>query len=300
MASSAAPIQAAGAVLWRPSRKHGVKVALVHRPGYDDWTLPKGKALEGESLPVTAAREVAEETGFAVRLGRVITTVGYAVPSGHKTVHYFAGRAGDGRFRPNREVDRLTWRPVPAALKKLSYRIDRGVLESFAVVPAELPTVLLVRHARAGQRDSFVGNDSDRPLDQKGIRQSVALAEQLWVFGPGGVSAAPLLRCRQTVQPLAARLGLAIEEEPVLSEAGYYSDPAAARRRVVELAIRGGAGGPLAVCSQGGVIPGVIRSLASRAGLTLPTTATPKGCLWVLSFEGKKLRQADRHLLPEG
>jgi len=299
VASSATPIAAAGAVLWRPSRRHGIKVAVVHRPRYDDWSLPKGKARRGESPPVTAVREIGEETGFAVRLGRQVTTVSYPVSAGHKTVHYFAGRVGAGAFRPNAEVDDLEWLPVHKARKLLSYRFDRKVLDAFCTLPPALATLLLVRHARAGQRDSFTGLDEDRPLDSKGIRQSVALTAQLLAFGPVTVSAAPLVRCQQTVQRLAGRLATTIGIEPALSEREYQQDPASARRRAVELALRDTGNGPAVVCSQGGVIPGVIKSLASRADLALPTTATPKGAYWVLSFEGKQLRQADRYVVPD-
>ena len=299
MASSPAPVLAAGAVLWRPSRRHGIKVAVIHRPRYGDWSLPKGKALRGETLPLTAIREIAEETGFAVRLGRQVTTVSYPVSAGHKTVHYFSGRAGDGQFRRSDEVDDLDWLSLPKARKRLTHHFDRKVLDSFGTLPTELSTVVLVRHARAGQRDAFSGDDDDRPLDGKGIRQAAALTQELLAFGPSAVASAPLVRCRQTVERLAGRLRTTVGDEPALSESEYQHDPAAARRRVTELALRDTGSGPVVVCSQGGVIPGVIRSLASRANLAVPTTATPKGAYWVLSFEGKQLRQADRYLVPD-
>lgn len=295
MANDAAQILAAGAVLWRPSRKHGVRVALVHRPRYDDWSLPKGKAQRGESLPVTALREIREETGYAVLLGRRITTVSYPVPSGHKKVHYFAARAGEGEFRPSKEVDKLHWLPMRKARKALQYAFDRGVLDAFAALPAELSGLVLLRHARAGQRESFAGDDEDRPLDAKGARQADALAAELAAFSPAAISSAPLVRCRQTVEPLAQRLGLPIGDEPILSEAEYQRDPASARRRITELALHDNGSAPAVVCSQGGVIPGVVKSLAARSDVPLATTATPKGAYWFLSFEGKQLRQADRY-----
>jgi 8-oxo-dGTP diphosphatase len=225
--------------------------------------------------------------------------VSYPVTAGHKSVHYFAARSGDGRFRANREVDELAWLPVAKARKALSYRFDRKVLDAFCALPADLATLVLVRHAHAGQRDSFLGEDQTRPLDAKGIRQASALARELLAFGPVGVASAPLVRCRQTVQHLAGQLTQPVTDEPTLSESEYQRDPAAARRRVTELALRDTGRGPVVVCSQGGVIPGVIKSLASRADLALPTTATPKGAYWVLSFEGKQLRQADRYLLAD-
>jgi 8-oxo-dGTP diphosphatase len=299
VASNPAVIEAAGAVLWRPSKKHGVKVAVIHRPRYDDWSLPKGKAERGECPTVTASREVDEETGFAARIGRHIDTISYEASSSRKVVHYFSGQAVAGAFTPNREVDELEWLSVAKARARLSYPRDRAVLDSFITLPTALATVILVRHARAGQRDSFVGADSKRPLDRRGRKQAAELVRRLTVFGPAAVVAAPLERCRQTVAPLADSLRVAVTDEPSFSEAEYQHDPAAARRRTVELALAGADNGPTVVCSQGGVIPGVIKSLASRAELAIETTTTPKAAYWVLSFDDKRIRQADRYVLPD-
>lgn len=295
MPSNPAVVEAAGAVLWRPSRKHGVKVAVIHRPAYGDWSLPKGKSERREDPPMTAVREVAEETGYGTRLGRHIDTINYEVASGLKVVHYFAGRVTGGDFAPNREVDVLDWLPLTKARARLSYSRDRAVLDSFGALPADLNTVILVRHAHAGQRDAFAGADAKRPLDRKGRKQAKLLGEVLTAFGPAAVAAAPLTRCRQTVQPLATALRVPVTDEPSMSEIEYQHDPAAARRRVVELARSAGDGGPTVLCSQGGVIPGVIKSLAARSDLPLPTVATPKGTYWVLSFDDRRLRQADRY-----
>lgn len=299
MANNPTFIEAAGAVLWRPSRKHGIKIAVIHRPRYNDWSLPKGKAERGECPTITASREVLEETGFASRLGRHIDSISYETSSSLKVVHYFAGRVADGEFAVNKEVDNLDWLPVSKARARLTYPRDRAVLDSFMTLPAALATVILVRHARAGQRDSFVGADSKRPLDRRGRKQADELVRRLAVFAPASVAAAPLERCRQTVAPLAASIGVPVTDEPSFSETEYQHDPAAARRRTMELALANVDGGPMVVCSQGGVIPGVIKSLASRAELAIETTTTPKAAYWVLSFDDKRIRQADRYALPD-
>jgi 8-oxo-(d)GTP phosphatase len=294
-------IEAAGGVLWRPSRKHGVRVALVRRPRYDDWSLPKGKADAGESAPMTAVREVAEETGFRSALGRSLTTVSYRVAGRPKVVRYFAARALDGEFTPNREVDRLEWLPVSDARERMTYDFDRAVLDTFALQPATVSTVLLVRHARAGQRESYQGSDESRPLDGKGRRQAQALVPQLVPFAPAEVRSAPMERCRATVAPLAEQLGVQVQPEPALTEDAYRDDPARARKRLAELAEnwQSAAGlGAIVTCSQGGVIPGVVKTLAARADLPVPQVSTPKASWWVLTFDGKRLAQADHWAAP--
>jgi 8-oxo-dGTP diphosphatase len=287
-------------VLWRTSRKFGVRVALVHRPRYDDWSLPKGKAVRGETLPMTAVREIVEETGFRGALGRRITSVTYPVSLGLKTVHYFAARAAsDGKFTPGKEVDAVDWVPLRTADKRLTYAFDRAVLDSFAQLPIDLTSLVLVRHGRAGQRDGFEGDDAQRPLDERGLRQASRLAAELAPFDPVAVHATPILRCRQTVSPLARSRKLKVVEESLLTEAEYQHDPASVRRRITELALGDMVPGAVVVCSQGGVIPGVVKSLASRASVPLPTAGTPKGAYWLLSFDGKELVQADRYSAPD-
>ncbi len=296
--ASGTVIRAAGAVLWRPSRRYGVRVALVHRPRYDDWSLPKGKAEPGEVPPVTAAREVEEETGFRAAIGRCLTTVSYKANGGPKTVQYFAARRLGGLFTPNKEVDRLEWLPAAKAAERMTYEFDQAVLSTFSLEPAAQTGVVLVRHARAGHREAYDGQDETRPLDAKGRRQADALIGQLGVFAPSAVRSAPLERCRATVAPLAESLGQSVHVEPVLAEDAYRDDPAGARRRLVELASAEVEGGTIVVCSQGGVIPGVVKSLAGRSDVPIGEVSTPKAAYWFLSFDGRRLVQADSYPSP--
>jgi broad specificity phosphatase PhoE/8-oxo-dGTP pyrophosphatase MutT (NUDIX family) len=291
-------IKAAGALMWKPSQRYGIRVALVHRPRYKDWSLPKGKARSVEAAPQTAAREVAEETGFRPAIGRVLTSVSYQVPAGPKTVQYFAARRLAGSFSASKEVDRLEWLPPDEAREKMTYDFDRAVLDTFQAHKSDLRTVVLVRHAKAGHRESFEGPDERRPLDHKGRKQALALRALLQPFVPSAVLSSPVTRCRQTVQPLAKALGLSVSPESLLGEEVYRDDPAAARRRVAELARLTDGTGCVVACSQGGVIPGVVKALAGRSDIALPDAGTPKGAFWVLSFDENSLVQADPYPAP--
>src|SRR3954467_13891342 len=113
-AKDAAPanktVLAAGAVLWRASDDGAEpEVAVVHRPRYDDWSLPKGKVDAGEHVLTAAVREIREEPGFEVVVGPRGPPTHYPVREGTKRVDYWMVRAVGGSFTPNDEVDELRW-----------------------------------------------------------------------------------------------------------------------------------------------------------------------------------------------
>ncbi|MFD3455878.1 NUDIX hydrolase [Streptomyces sp. NPDC058691] len=137
-ATADTPILAAGAVLWRRSPiDGGLEIALIHRPKYDDWSLPKGKLKRGETAVDGARREVKEETGLDCVLGVPLPSSMYVVAGRPKVVRYWAARAGQGAFTPNREVDRMIWLPPVAARHRLTHERDRPVLDAFLRNPAE-------------------------------------------------------------------------------------------------------------------------------------------------------------------
>ena len=135
-------VRAAGGVVWRrvPS---GIEVVLVHRPAYDDWALPKGKAEGDETDEQTALREVREETGLTCRLGPELPSTTYADGEGRaKVVRYWAMTVVPGTFdvaggklapepKARREIDDLYWAPVQDARRRLTYPRDVVVLDGF-------------------------------------------------------------------------------------------------------------------------------------------------------------------------
>ncbi|MET0993984.1 MAG: NUDIX hydrolase [Mycobacterium sp.] len=284
-------VLAAGAVLWRPNGDAAApEVAIIHRPRYDDWSLPKGKVDPGETEPVTAVREVHEETGYTSRLGRRLAAVSYPVEQGMKKVRFWAARSIDGDFTPNAEVDELMWLPVPAALKRLGYPHDRKVLRRFTKKPVDTQTVLIVRHGTAGSKSRYKGDDKQRPLDKHGRAQAESLVGQLLAFGATEVHAADRLRCHQTAEPLAEELGVTIQNEPALTEEAYSDDRKRARQRVLEIAAGGGT--PV-ICTQGKVIPDLIAWWCERDGVRPDKSRNRKGSTWVLSLSEGRLVAAD-------
>lgn len=113
----------------------GLKVLLVHRPRYDDWSLPKGKLVPGESALEAALREVHEETGLVCDAGPRLPDTTYVHRSGRrKRVRYWAMTmvADGGEFTPNREVDAIRWFRIADATDRLSYKHDAAVLSAIA------------------------------------------------------------------------------------------------------------------------------------------------------------------------
>ncbi|MEV0680380.1 NUDIX hydrolase [Actinosynnema sp. NPDC050436] len=270
-------MRAAGAVL---SREDGL-VAVVHRPRYDDWSLPKGKLDPGETVPAAAVREVREETGFDAVLGRHLATTRYTAFGRPKTVDFFAARATGGSFAPNDEVDELRWVAVAEAAALVTRDTDRDVLAAYAAEPTDLAVVLLVRHAKAGKRDNWPGDDDLRPLSAAGRRQAEGLRRLLPLWGPSRVHSAPRVRCVDTVRGVADDLGVDVLAEPLLSEEGYWPDKEAALVRLLEIA--GGPGVPV-VSSQGGVIPDLVTALACLGGVPLAEVPCKKAGTWLLAF----------------
>ncbi len=292
---------AAGGLLWRPARAGAAEIAVVHRPRYDDWSLPKGKPQDGEPLAVTAAREIAEETGHTPVLGRRLQSTRYEVAAGPKTVHYWTARVGGGAFVPSEEVDQLRWLQPAQAAELLSYPHDRHLLADLDSATAIDSTVLLIRHAKAGRRQDWHDDDDLRPLSEAGKRQAEGLRTLLPLFGASRVHSAPRTRCRQTVAGLATDLGVDVIDEPLLSEEGYWTDPDEALRRVVSIAEPS----PHAavVCSQGGAIPHLVATLRARDGLPEIDPRSRKGSVWVLGFETspdgqRRLVATDHHSDP--
>ncbi|MGP4053557.1 NUDIX hydrolase [Mycobacterium sp. 4D054] len=285
------PILAAGAVLWRPQECTDTpEIAVVHRPRYDDWSLPKGKVDPDETEPVTAVREIEEETGYRARLGRRLPTVTYPVDNATKKVRYWAARCLGGEFAPNAEVDELRWLSAEDAMSTLSYPHDRKVLRHFLKHPADTQTVLIVRHGTAGDKKRYRGDDRKRPLDKHGRAQAEALVTQLLAFGAEELFAADRVRCRQTLEPLAEELGTVIHVEPMLTEEAYAEDRKAARHRVLEIAEKSVT--PV-ICTQGKVIPDLIAWWCERDGVRPDKSRNRKGSTWVMSLHEGRLIAAD-------
>jgi 8-oxo-dGTP pyrophosphatase MutT (NUDIX family)/phosphohistidine phosphatase SixA len=284
MAEMSSVVRAAGGVVWRRVEGRVPEIVLVHRPRYDDWSLPKGKLDPGEHELTAAVREVFEETSVEavpqVRLPSIRYLTGE--PGVEKTVDFWSMRAVAWTPRPpDDEIEEARWVPAPDAQSALSYAHDRGVVRAFLALPPVTAVVALVRHAKAGRRREWSGPDGERPLEPAGERDAQALSGLLTLLRPDRVVSATPRRCLQTVEPL----GLPIEIDGTFDEL-HEAEPAATA--LAGLARRGGT---TVVCSQGKLMPPLLAALTKRPDVNFHTR---KGAGWVLSFAGGRLVGWDR------
>ncbi|WP_134322438.1 NUDIX hydrolase [Cumulibacter soli] len=285
-------LTAAGGVVWRDGKK-GPEVLLVHRPHRNDWSLPKGKPEDGENDLDTAVREVTEETGVRFVLGARLGSVTYPVKGKKKTVSYWAMRqcerdsAHSGPIDDG-EIDDLAWHSLRSAYRILSYPEDATILRTFEKRGQGHPSLILVRHASAGKRSEWSGDDADRPLDAAGMAQASTL-RSLAAFAPARLFAAPLTRCVQTAQPIADATGLRIKKSAAFADAALKSDAADSLQRLRDLA--GGSGGAAtAVVSQGDLIAAALDDLPATS--TSPRKRQ-KGSVWVFCAADGVITSAD-------
>lgn len=270
--------------MWRDD-SGPLRIAVIHRDRYDDWSLPKGKLDDGESHLSAAVREVHEETGAVVAATRRLIETAYLVDDVPKTVQFWAMRYLSGEFTASSEVDDLLWLPLPDARTRLSHDVDRSVLDAFAATPVPESVIVLLRHAKAGRRAQWPGDDRLRPLDKAGRHQARDLATFLSAFTPVRVVSADRVRCVQTVEPFAVAAGMDLAITPAFSDESYLDDPEATRTELLALAKSAPAA---VVCSQGIAVPGLV---ADFTGLEDPPAR--KGAAWVLSFADGAVVSAD-------
>lgn len=255
------PISAAGVVALDASEPEP-RVLLVHRPAYDDWSLPKGKLHAGEALPACAVREALEETGVRVRLEAPVGDITYPIGSGLKTVHYWRASAIESSPRPpDAEVDKVAWVPVRTALARMSYGDERAMVDKALALPAST-AFLIVRHGKAMLRKNWTGRDQARPVDARGRKQSAALVPLLDAYAVGRLDSSTSTRCVQTFKPYAKASGLEVRGWSTLSEELAKGNDKAVtklmRRLVAEAS---GARMPTAVCGHRPVLPTMLVAL---------------------------------------
>ena len=250
-------ITAAGTVVLRPVPGREPDVLLVHRPRYDDWSLPKGKIDPDEYLAGCAVRETREEAAVDVRLELPLDRISYPVGGGAKTVSYWRARAlHESTHRPDSEVDEVLWLPASHALRKVTYADERPLITQAVALPDASTPLVILRHGKAMPRANWTGRDQARSLDERGRRQSRLLVPLLAAFGVGRLTSSTAVRCLRTLQPYAREHRLEVEGWSTLTEEEAAKNPRSVvtlMRRLVRQAAESAM--PLAICAHRPVLP---------------------------------------------
>ena len=243
-ASRRPPVLAAGALVWR-LKNDKLQVLVVHRPRYDDWSFPKGKAEPGESMVLTAIREVAEETGRQIVLGRYLGKARRRLVSGRKkrTLYWAAQvlpEAGPGEglraaVKPasKREIDKVRWWKVKKAARKLTHADDKRLLarlvDWYESGQLQVHSLVLVRHAKAVSRATWgygINSEITRPLVMgRGQAQARDVAALLSAYGVRELVSSPWRRCVDTLAPYAHGCGLDLRSDEAFTEVSALMAP---------------------------------------------------------------------------
>lgn len=258
-----ADILAAGALCWRIHRGQ-LEVLLIHRPRYDDWSFPKGKLDDGETLPECAVREVREEVNIKIRLGVPLPVTPYQVKKKSKEVWYWAAEVTDEKPRPDgKETDEVRWVTPTAAYDMLTNPGDAEPLRELERLHQEesLRTVpfVVLRHAKAKPRSSWSRAESERPLAATGKRQARAVERLLTSWRPRHLDCSPWKRCVETVAPYVKKHRHRLKYRKSLTEKRAKQSPAKAAgrmRRSLEVLQ------PSLLCTHRPVLPIVLEELS--------------------------------------
>ncbi len=286
-------IVAAGGVVWRRDINGEIEVLLVHRPRYDDWSLPKGKLEEGEALISCAYREILEETGLSIKLGPYVGSVEYYVPDGLKHVAYWSASLVDDNssFHPNEEVDQILWLDLPTAALQATRDSDRYILERFGVTPFDTSALIMLRHAKALERTEWQGEDEDRPLQIVGQLQAKRMLSLYQVFGLDEIHTSDAVRCLDTVAQMAKSLQITPTITNAVSEYTYKKNKEKAIDYAKELIKKNK---QLILCSHNPVLPRMMEKLTKKIDFDYPDNKLLPGEAWVLFHNKKEVLQIDR------
>jgi 8-oxo-dGTP diphosphatase len=285
-------IIAAGAVVWCQEKKE-VQIALVHRPRYDDWSLPKGKQDGSESLIACAFREVIEETNLKVAFGPYIGDIEYFVAEGLKKVHYWSARLADDspEFHSNEEVDLLEWHSVESAIEKVTRDSDREIIEKFVNTPFDSYPLIMLRHAKALAREEWQSEDDDRPLEQLGQQQARRMLSLYQVYGLTQIHTSDAVRCHDTVEQMAHALDIPLTITNKVSEYTWKKNKEKAIDYAKDL-IK--INEPIILCSHNPVLPRMMEKLTKKIDFDYPSNKLEPGEAWILHHDKKEVLQIDR------
>lgn len=285
-------IYAAGAVLWRINGSKEIEIALIHRPRYDDWSLPKGKLDANETMISCAHREVMEETGYSAVFGPELGFATYKVEGASKLVKYWSAQAvdePDGMPNPQ-EVDAILWLSPSDARKKLTVDDDRSIVDFFLEFGTGTTPLVLLRHAKAVKREEWDGDDDDRPLAQVGQVQAKRLLSMYLPLAIKEVHSSDAMRCIETIEPMTRSLTMNPIFSTDLSEYRFTKDKDAALDYAQDLMDRGKSA---IICSHNPILPKILKKLIGKKNFKELAQELKPAEAWILHHRDGEIIAVD-------
>jgi 8-oxo-dGTP diphosphatase len=285
-------IEGAGAVLWQAIDDAEVKIAIIHRPRYDDWSLPKGGVDAGETHIQAAFREVLEETGVKAIFGPEIGTVDYEVNGVTKEVRYWLAEADQfNAATPNpEEVDATEWLSISDAINKLSNSDDREIVRMAEEFGFGSTPLVLLRHAKALKRDQWDGDDGDRPLEHVGQIQAAKIPAIYAPYAIEKIYSSDAIRCVQTIEAMAAEYGITPIYSSEISEFGFEKDSEKALDYALSVML---SDKPSVMCSHNPVLPKLVKKLIGKKNFKRLSAELKPGDSFVLHHRSGEVIAVD-------
>jgi 8-oxo-dGTP diphosphatase len=280
----------------------------VHRPKYDDWSLPKGKVDKGETLPETAVREVLEETGHAITLGRPLPDQRYPVTGvdgvvRDKLVRWWVAQAVSAsvpgitddrpaiRLADETEIDAVEWVPLADVPARATRPADLDLVAAWRAGPQRTWALIVLRHANAVARRHWRGPDLERPLTPRGRIQAQALPGVLAAYGVSRVISSPAVRCIETVRPYASG---PLELDPAFDEVDV-EEAKPAVLTLMDTPEHAAPPGGLVVCTHRPTLGPLLDALAERSAEPLPAGKLAKAGMHVLHVADGRVVARETH-----
>ncbi len=285
MTITSSPVLAAGALCWRMVDGEA-RILLVRRTQHKDVSLPKGKLDPGETLPETAVREIAEETGLTITLGAPLGQAAYTLPSGReKIVFYWSAEVDErsmaaARFSPNDEIAAIEWVAIGKVRTRLSYSHDVAIVDAFAerlaAGNARTFALIALRHAKTVPPEAWDGPDATRPLLQRGVDQAMSIAQGLASYRPSRILSSTAARCLATVAPLSRLIAVTVKKLAGLSQDAHELGEGEVRAIVTKRIAKKRTA---VLCSHGPVLPDLLGEIARATETPLSSAIRKAGML---------------------
>jgi 8-oxo-dGTP diphosphatase len=246
----------------------------------------------------TARREVLEETGYAAKFGPLIAEIQYLAEGVPKRVKYWAAHAisEPKSIADIEEVDLLEWHSLKSAKAKLTHEEDRKVLKLFKDMSPGIDkncTLILLRHAKALKRVEWIGDDGDRPLDNRGQIQSEKFRSIYEAYGIDEIFSSDAYRCLETVKPLGRDLGITVGIASDISEYQYSRDkekPLKFAKKFLKASKDSETPKTVLLCSHNPVLPKILKELAGAMAVDEIDRGLEPGDGWILFHRDGKVR----------